>query len=124
MQARLHLLAQQLQRAHHPLMRNNPAAIHFSEDAGETELLPQPLQTIGDHLRRADDGLAAQRLVIADGLETLATLDPPCGVSDAGTACRFLEPGAQVAVEVHEALFGVRARLFGSVADIYGRAQI
>jgi len=65
---------------HHPLLWDEPTAIHLGEDAGEAEFLPQPAETIGDHLRHADDGLAAQHLVIANGLEPLTALDPPCGV--------------------------------------------
>jgi hypothetical protein len=59
---------------------DEPTAIHLGEDAGEAEFLPQPAETIGDHLRHADNGLAAQHLVIANGLEPLTALDPPCGV--------------------------------------------
>ena len=107
MEARLNLLTQQLKRAQHSLVRDEASAIHFREDTGETEFLSQALESIGDHLWRADNGFAAQCIVIGDGLQPLATLDPPCGVGDAGTICRFFEPSAQIAVEMHQALFGV-----------------
>ena len=84
MEARLHLLAQQLQRTHDPFVRNEPTAVQFGKDTAETELLLQPGQTIKDHVRRADDRPAAQRLVVSDRLQPLGALDASRRVEDAG----------------------------------------
>jgi hypothetical protein len=64
--------------------RMSPPQFISARMPGEAEFLPQPAETIGDHLRHADNGPAAQHLVIANGLEPLTALDPPCGVGDAG----------------------------------------
>src|SRR6516165_6039512 len=124
MESRLHLLAQQLQRAHDPLVRNEAAAVQFGEDTAEAELLSKLRETIGDHLRRAKDGPALPRFVISHRLQPVGPLDPPRGVENAGAICRFFEPRPQIAVELHQALFGVGERLLDGVADVDRGAQI
>src|SRR6516225_8188606 len=48
---RLHLFAQQLQRLHHPLMRDLGAAIHLAQYTVEPEGFLQSHQPVGDPLR-------------------------------------------------------------------------
>src|SRR5712664_3257191 len=91
MEPRLDFFAEQLQRAHHPFVRNEAAAVEFGEDAAEAELLSKLRETVGDHLGRAEDGPAAPRLVISHSLQPLGALDPPGGVENAGAICRFFE---------------------------------
>src|SRR5215831_20678824 len=64
-QALLNLLAQELHRPHDLLVRDQTAGVELGENAGEAELVPQPRETIGDHLRCADDRPGATRLVPA-----------------------------------------------------------
>jgi len=46
-EARHHLLAQELQRSHHPVVGDLGAAIHLAQDAVEPELFVQLEETVG-----------------------------------------------------------------------------
>src|SRR6266404_1587117 len=118
MKLRLDLLAQQLQRLHHLLIRDLGAAIHLGQDPVEAELLLQPHQPVGDPLGRADNDLVAQGLVIGDGLQPASAGGAVLDRADTGAGRRILEPLAEVAVEKHDALFGLVASLFLGLGDI------
>src|SRR6516164_6255362 len=124
MEPRLHLLAQQLHRAHDPLVRDQASGVELGEDAGEAELISEARKIVGDNFRGADDRAAATCLLPGEVLQPLGALDPPRGVKDAGAVGRFFEPRTQIAVEIHQALLGVGKRLFEGVSDIHRSAQI
>src|SRR5271169_1186179 len=105
-------------------MWDQAAGVEFGEDAGQAEPIPKPCEVIGDHFRRADDRPAPPRLVPRDRLEPLGALDPPRGIEYAGAIRRLFEPCTQVAVEMHQAIFGVGECLVDGVADIDRGAQI
>ena len=105
-------------------MRDQAAGVEFGEDAGQAEPVPKPCEIIGDHFRRADDRPASPRLVPRDRLEPLGALDPSGGVEYAGAIGRLFEACTQVAVKIHQALFGVGECLVDGVADIDRGAQI
>src|SRR6266852_4156376 len=88
LETRHDLLAQQLQRSRHRLMRNQRAEIELREDAVQPELLVQLLQAVGDALRPADDHLVAPHLLIGDRLDGL-------GLRRAAAIGRIFEPRAQ-----------------------------
>src|SRR6516165_4127118 len=106
-QSRLHLLAQQLHRAHNPLVRDQAAGVEFGEDAGKSELIPQAREVVGDDLRCADDRPAAPRFVPGQRLQALGALYSPLRVEDAGAIGGFFEPGAEIAVKVHQAFLRI-----------------
>src|SRR6516162_6635522 len=105
-------------------MRDQTAGVELSENAGEAELISEAREIVGDDLRRADDRAATPRLVPGEALQPLGTLDPPCGVKDAGAVSRFLEARTQIAIEIHQAFLGVGERLFEGVSDVDRRAQV
>src|SRR5260370_41827612 len=104
-------------------MRDSGAAIHFGEDAVEADLLLQSHQPVGYLVRRADDDLVAQRFVVADGLQPAAPRRAVLDGAPAGAGRRILETLAEVPVEIHDALFGLRAGLLGGLRDIDRTAQ-
>src|SRR5467141_672314 len=56
-ESRHDLFAQQVQGGHHAIVRDEPAAIQLGQNAVDAELVLQRAQTIGHHLRRADQDL-------------------------------------------------------------------
>src|SRR5215831_18218909 len=64
METRHDLLAQQLQRSRHRLVRNQGAEIELGENAVQSQLLVQLLQAVGNALRPADDHLVAPHLLV------------------------------------------------------------
>src|SRR6516165_4307902 len=124
MEPRLHLLAQQLHRAYDPLVRDQAAGVELGENAGETELISEAREIVGDDFRGADDRTAAPRLVPGEALQPLSALDPPRGVENTGAVSRFLEARTQIAVEIHQAFLGIRECLLGGVSDIDRGAQV
>src|SRR6516225_10823754 len=77
MQPRLHLLAQQLHRAHDPLVRDQATRVELGENSGELELISQAREIVGDDFRGADNRTAATCLVPGEVLQPLGALDPP-----------------------------------------------
>src|SRR5260370_38176153 len=104
-------------------MRDLGAAIHFGQDAVEAELLLQSLQPVGYLLGCADDDLVAQRLVISDGLQPAAARGAVLDRAHTGAVRRVLEPLPEIAIEVHDAFFRLRAGLRGRLGDIDRRPQ-
>src|SRR5215472_8645191 len=86
MKLRLDLFAQQLQRLHHPVVRDLGAAIHLAQYAVEPEGFLQAHQPVGDPLGRADDQFLAQRLFISDRLQPPAACRPQLTLLHAGAA--------------------------------------
>src|SRR5271170_549807 len=63
MKSRLDLLAQQLHRSHHPLVRDQPAGVEFGENAGHAKLVSETREIISHHFRSADNGPPAPHLI-------------------------------------------------------------
>src|SRR5207248_9024946 len=87
------------------------------------ELLLQSHEPVGYLLGRADDDLVAQRLVISDGLQPAAARGAVLDRAHAGAARRILEPFPEIAIEVHDAFFRLRAGLRRRLGDIDRRPQ-
>ncbi len=75
MKARHDLPAEQAQGIHHTRMRNEAARVEFGQDAVKPDLLAQALQFFDHLVGRADDHLIAQRIFVADGLQSLTSLE-------------------------------------------------
>src|SRR5215831_2216493 len=99
-EARHDVLAEQAQGIHHERMRNEAAGIELGQDAVEPDLLAQALQFFGHLIGRADDHLVAQRILVADGLQSLASLGPLLDGPRSRQACRRLELFADRAEEM------------------------
>src|ERR1700751_1971583 len=75
MQSRLHLLAQQLHRAHDALVRDQASGVELGENAGEAKLISKAREIVGDNFRGADDRAAATCLLPSEVLQPLGALD-------------------------------------------------
>src|SRR5580704_8333878 len=104
-------------------MRDLGSAIHLCQDPVEAELLLQPHQPVGDPLRRADDYLVAQRLIIGDGLQPTSAGGAVFDRPNPGAGRRILEPLAEIPIEKHDAVFGLVAGLLLALGDINRRPQ-
>src|SRR5438270_11061225 len=104
-------------------MRDLGAAIHLRQDAVEAELLLQSHEPVGYLLGCADDNLVAQRLVVSDGLQPATARGAVLDRAHAGAARRVLEPLPEIAIEVHDAFFRLRAGLRRRLGDIDRRPQ-
>src|SRR5215831_3388832 len=109
-EARHDVLAEQAQGIHHERMRNEAAGIELGQDAVEPDLLTQALQLFDHLIGRADDHLVAQRLIIADGLQLLATLSALLDGARTRDVGGCLELAADGAEEMHDALLGLAPR--------------
>ena len=124
MELRHDLLAEQVQGGHHALVVDQPAAVDFRQDAVDAELVLQRPQAVGHHLRRADQDLAAQRLVIGQALDALEALGAAFDRAGAGAAQRIPQPLGLLPVKVHQALLGLRARPLLGLGEIGRDPQI
>src|SRR5204862_5384975 len=86
--------------------------------------LAQLDKPVDDHLRRADDDLVAQRVIIADRLQSLATFGALLDGTRPGAGCRGFQLFAEPAVEIHDAFLGFFAGPRASLGDVERQAQI
>src|ERR1700736_2839127 len=117
LETRHDLLAQQLQRSRHRLVRNQGAEIELRPDAVQSPLLVPLLEAGGDSLRPADDHLVAPHLLIRDRLDGLR-------LRRATAIGRILQPGAQSAVAGHDARLGLLQSPPIGIRDMQGQPQI
>src|SRR5258708_8738932 len=101
-----------------------PAGVQLGENAVEAKLLLQCMQLLGDPLRRADDDLAADRIVVGQMVERRGALDTAVASRGAGTPGRGPQPRRLLAKEVHDARLRLRPRPLGGLADIDRHPQI
>src|SRR6516165_7762011 len=77
MKPRFDLFAQEAQRGHDLLVRNQTAAIQLCQDAVDAELFLQIAQALRHCLRGTDQDLAGQCLLVGQFLEASEPLCPP-----------------------------------------------
>src|SRR5581483_6052600 len=123
-EARGHLLAHALQGAHDLGVGDHAAAVELGQDAVEAELAGEVLEPPGHGVGRADDHLLAQHVLVADGLQRLAALGALLDGARAGPRRRFLELGAERAIELHDRSLGRGPCLGLRLADVDRHAQV
>ena len=105
-------------------MRDEAAAIEFRQDAVDAELVLQGPQPFGHLVRRADQHLAGQRLLIGQIFDPLEPLGPAFDRPSAGAAQGIPEPLRLLAVEMHQAFPRLLARPLLGLGDIGRDPQI
>src|SRR5215472_17070488 len=119
----LHLLAEPVPGTYYSVLRDLGAAIHLTQDAVETEGFLQTHKTVGDAFWRADDQFFAQRFLVGNVLQPPSARRPQLTLLNPRAGRRVFEPFAEVAVEIHDALFRLLTRRPVGFGDIDRRAQ-
>src|SRR5260370_7357869 len=104
--------------------RKATAGVQLGENAVEAKLLLQRMQLFGDPLRRADDDLAADRIVVGQMVERRGALDTAVASRGAGPARRRTQSRPLLAEEMHDAGFGLAAPPLPRLPDIDRHPQI
>ena len=123
-EARRDFLAEQAQGIHHKLMRNEAAGVEFCQDTVKPDLLAQPLQFFGHLIGCANNHLVAQRILVADALQALASLGSLLYGARSRQACRSLELFADGAKEMHDAFFRLASCSLDGFSKVNRHAQI
>src|SRR5882724_7985842 len=91
--------AQQTQRRHYLVVRDQTAAIELRQDAVDAELLLQRMQPLRHRSRGADQHLAGQRFLVGQLLESSESFRTALDRSRAGSRQRIPEPLGLLAIE-------------------------
>src|SRR5579864_8550280 len=105
-------------------MRDEPAGVELGEDAVEPQLVLERVQLLGHLLGRADDDLAADRILVGQRVEHRGALGPAFAGRCAGAVRRGPEARRLLAKEMHDARLGLGARPLYGLADIERDPQI
>src|ERR1700688_2878771 len=99
-------------------MRDLAAGVQFGEDTVEAQFVLERMQLLGDPLGRADDDLAADRILVGQRVEQRGALGPALAGRRARPVRRGPEARRLLAEKLHDARLGFRARPLRGLADI------